>query len=203
LSGELERVEDGGDPRRGLLRVRRRSLRLLHAGERGVHRQVRSPDPPRALLHARDGGLDRGSDPSPGSRRGYQSWCPNDLRPSGGWSRPLASCVMARTAGRPSEANEPILFPPEWRARQRPERFTLAELGLGLAYAFEPKALEALRAGRLQRVVERYAATVGYGPWLLRLLPEPRTKLRAAAAFRRDCSGVRAAYREVNGFKRR
>jgi DNA-binding transcriptional LysR family regulator len=40
---------------------------------------------------------------------------------------------------------------------------SLAELGLGLAYAFEPKALEALRAGRLQRVLERYAATVpGY-----------------------------------------
>ena len=34
---------------------------------------------------------------------------------------------------------------------------------LGLAYAFEPKALEALRAGRLQRGLERYAATVpGY-----------------------------------------
>ena len=40
---------------------------------------------------------------------------------------------------------------------------SLAELGLGLAYAFEPKAMEALRAGRLQRVLERYAATVpGY-----------------------------------------
>ena len=35
-----------------------------------------------------------------------------------------------------------------------------AELGLGLAYAFEPMVLEQLRTGRLQRVLEPYAATV-------------------------------------------
>ena len=40
---------------------------------------------------------------------------------------------------------------------------SLAELGLGLAYAFEPAALPQLRAGRLQRVLERYSPTVpGY-----------------------------------------
>jgi DNA-binding transcriptional LysR family regulator len=40
---------------------------------------------------------------------------------------------------------------------------SLAELGLGLAYAFEPMATEQLRAGRLQIVLERYAPTVpGY-----------------------------------------
>ena len=37
---------------------------------------------------------------------------------------------------------------------------SLAELGLGLAYAFEPAAMEPLRAGRLRRVLERYAPTV-------------------------------------------
>jgi len=40
---------------------------------------------------------------------------------------------------------------------------SLAEQGAGLAYAFEPMVLEALRKGRLQRVLERYAPTVpGY-----------------------------------------
>jgi DNA-binding transcriptional LysR family regulator len=40
---------------------------------------------------------------------------------------------------------------------------SLAELGLGLAYAFEPTASAALRSGRLKLVLERYAATVpGY-----------------------------------------
>jgi len=40
---------------------------------------------------------------------------------------------------------------------------SLAELGLGLAYAFEPAALPQLRAGRLQRVLERYSPTLpGY-----------------------------------------
>jgi len=34
----------------------------------------------------------------------------------------------------------------------------MAELGLGLAYAFEPMVLEQLRAGRLRRVLEQYAA---------------------------------------------
>ena len=37
---------------------------------------------------------------------------------------------------------------------------SLAEQGVGLAYAFEPMALEQLRTGRLQRVLERYAPTV-------------------------------------------
>lgn len=37
---------------------------------------------------------------------------------------------------------------------------SLAELGLGLAYAFEPAAMEQLRTGRLKRVLERYAPTV-------------------------------------------
>jgi DNA-binding transcriptional LysR family regulator len=37
---------------------------------------------------------------------------------------------------------------------------SLAERGLGLAYAFEPRVKEALRAGRLTCVLERYAPTV-------------------------------------------
>lgn len=37
---------------------------------------------------------------------------------------------------------------------------TLAEAGLGLAYAFEPMVEEPLRGGRLQRVLEAYAPTV-------------------------------------------
>jgi len=37
---------------------------------------------------------------------------------------------------------------------------SLAEQGVGLAYAFEPMALESRRAGRLQRVLERHAPTV-------------------------------------------
>jgi DNA-binding transcriptional LysR family regulator len=37
---------------------------------------------------------------------------------------------------------------------------SLAEQGLGLAYAFEPMVLEQLRSGGLQRVLERYAPTV-------------------------------------------
>jgi DNA-binding transcriptional LysR family regulator len=37
---------------------------------------------------------------------------------------------------------------------------SLAEQGLGLAYAFEPMVMEGLRTGRLQRVLEPYAATV-------------------------------------------
>lgn len=37
---------------------------------------------------------------------------------------------------------------------------SLAEQGMGLAYAFEPMVLERLHAGRLQRVLERYAPTV-------------------------------------------
>jgi DNA-binding transcriptional LysR family regulator len=36
----------------------------------------------------------------------------------------------------------------------------LAEKGMGLAYAFEPMVQEQLRAGRLQRVLEPYAATI-------------------------------------------
>jgi DNA-binding transcriptional LysR family regulator len=35
-----------------------------------------------------------------------------------------------------------------------------AELGLGLAYAFEPRVTKQLRSGRLQRVLEPYAASV-------------------------------------------
>jgi DNA-binding transcriptional LysR family regulator len=37
---------------------------------------------------------------------------------------------------------------------------SLAEAGLGLAYAFEPMVAEQLRTGRLQRVLEPYAPTV-------------------------------------------
>lgn len=37
---------------------------------------------------------------------------------------------------------------------------SLAEKGMGLAYAFEPMVLESLRMGRLQRVLEPYAATI-------------------------------------------
>jgi DNA-binding transcriptional LysR family regulator len=37
---------------------------------------------------------------------------------------------------------------------------SLAEQGLGLAYAFEPMVLEQLRTGSLRRVLERYAPTV-------------------------------------------
>lgn len=37
---------------------------------------------------------------------------------------------------------------------------SLAERGMGLAYAFEPMALGALRARRLRRVLEPYAATI-------------------------------------------
>jgi DNA-binding transcriptional LysR family regulator len=36
----------------------------------------------------------------------------------------------------------------------------LAELGVGLAYAFEPMVMEQLRDGRLERVLERYSPTV-------------------------------------------
>jgi DNA-binding transcriptional LysR family regulator len=44
-----------------------------------------------------------------------------------------------------------------------PLSVSLAEQGLGLAYAFEPMVMEQLRTGRLQRVLERYAPTVpGY-----------------------------------------
>lgn len=67
---------------------------------------------------------------------------------------------------------------------------SLAEQGLGLAYAIEPTILEPLRAGRLQRVLEPYAPTVpGFflyypgraqrsGP--LRLFVETIKELRAA-----------------------
>jgi DNA-binding transcriptional LysR family regulator len=37
---------------------------------------------------------------------------------------------------------------------------SMAEKGLGLAYAFEPMVAEQLRSGRLRRVLEAYAATV-------------------------------------------
>ncbi len=37
---------------------------------------------------------------------------------------------------------------------------SMAEQGLGLAYAFEPMVLDQLRTGRLRRVLERYAPTV-------------------------------------------
>ena len=37
---------------------------------------------------------------------------------------------------------------------------SLAEKGMGLAYAFEPMVQEQLRTGRLQRVLEPYAATI-------------------------------------------
>lgn len=38
--------------------------------------------------------------------------------------------------------------------------YSLVEEGLGLAYAFEPQVEEALRAGRMVRVLEPYAASV-------------------------------------------
>jgi len=41
-----------------------------------------------------------------------------------------------------------------------PLSVSMAEKGVGLAYAFEPMVKEQLRAGRLQRVLEPYAATV-------------------------------------------
>lgn len=41
-----------------------------------------------------------------------------------------------------------------------PLNAALAEQGAGLVYAFEPMIQEQLRAGRLQRVLERYAPTV-------------------------------------------
>ncbi len=41
-----------------------------------------------------------------------------------------------------------------------PLSVSLAEQGLGLAYAFEPMVAEQLRTGRLQRVLEPYAPTV-------------------------------------------
>ena len=37
---------------------------------------------------------------------------------------------------------------------------SLAEQGVGLAYVLEPNVANLLRAGRLQRVLEPYAATV-------------------------------------------
>jgi DNA-binding transcriptional LysR family regulator len=37
---------------------------------------------------------------------------------------------------------------------------SLAEKGMGLAYAFEPKVLEPVRKGSLQMVLEPYAATI-------------------------------------------
>jgi DNA-binding transcriptional LysR family regulator len=45
-------------------------------------------------------------------------------------------------------------------ANDGPLGVSLAEQGLGLAYTFEPKVLEQLHTGRLQRVLERYAPTV-------------------------------------------
>ena len=44
-----------------------------------------------------------------------------------------------------------------------PMAVSMAELGLGLAYAFEPVVIEQIRAGRLRRVLEPYAASIpGY-----------------------------------------
>jgi DNA-binding transcriptional LysR family regulator len=44
-----------------------------------------------------------------------------------------------------------------------PLAVSMAELGLGLAYAFEPAVLDQVRSGRLRRVLEPYAAeTPGY-----------------------------------------
>jgi DNA-binding transcriptional LysR family regulator len=44
-----------------------------------------------------------------------------------------------------------------------PLAVSMAELGLGLAYAFEPMVVEQLRSGRLRIVLEPYAATTpGY-----------------------------------------
>ena len=61
---------------------------------------------------------------------------------------------------------------------------SLAEQGLGLAYAFEPMVLEQLRAGRLQRVLERYAPTV---PGFFLYFPEPSrgARRRCASSSRR------------------
>src|SRR5437868_3027929 len=44
-----------------------------------------------------------------------------------------------------------------------PLAVSMAELGLGLAYAFEAEVVEQIRAGRLRRVLESYAASIpGY-----------------------------------------
>src|SRR5262249_50292219 len=45
-------------------------------------------------------------------------------------------------------------------AQQRLDRASLAEEGLGLAYALEPMVMEQLRTKRLQRVLEPCAPTV-------------------------------------------
>jgi DNA-binding transcriptional LysR family regulator len=61
---------------------------------------------------------------------------------------------------------------------------SFAERGLGLAYAFEPMVREALGAGRLERVLERYAPTVPgfflYFPSAARRSPPLRVFVEAA-----------------------
>jgi DNA-binding transcriptional LysR family regulator len=61
---------------------------------------------------------------------------------------------------------------------------SLAEQGLGFAYAFEPMVLDQLRTGRLQRVLERYAPTVPgfflYFPSIARRSPPLRLFVEVA-----------------------
>jgi DNA-binding transcriptional LysR family regulator len=70
-------------------------------------------------------------------------------------------------------------------------RVSLAEAGVGLAYVFEPVVAEQLRAGRLQRVLEPYAATVPgfflYFPSRAQLSAPLRVFIEAAKA-----AGLRA-----------
>ena len=65
----------------------------------------------------------------------------------------------------------------------------MAEIGLGLAYVFEPMVTEALRAGRLERVLERYAPTVPgyflYFPSRAQRSPPLRLFVEAAKALAR------------------
>ncbi len=64
---------------------------------------------------------------------------------------------------------------------------SLAERGLGLAYAFEPRVLEQLQSGRLVRVLERYAPTVPgfflYFPSLTQRSPPLRLFVETAREF--------------------
>ena len=64
---------------------------------------------------------------------------------------------------------------------------SLAEQGLGLAYALEPMVIEQLRTRRLKRGPR---AVRPYGSRLLPLLPERRTAIRAAPPLRRSGQGA-------------
>ena len=68
-------------------------------------------------------------------------------------------------------------------------RVSLAEQGLGLTYVFEPMVAEQLRTGRLQVVLESYAATV---PGFFLYFPNSERKVRAAAGFHRGGESSRS-----------